>query len=282
MRLITSLCLLSAALIPASRAAAQDASDLAKELSNPVSSLISVPFQYNYDSGIGPDGDGHRSTVNFQPVIPITLNENWNLVSRSIVPFIDQSDVIPGTSQSGMGDIVQSFFLSPSTPTKGGLIWGAGPVFLLPTGDDNLGADQFAAGLTGVVLKQSGPWTFGALGNHLWDVGGGSDPTDISTTFFQPFVNYTTADALTVALNAEANYDWDRDEASVPVNLVVSKVTKIGANTVSIGGGLRYWVDAPPDGPEGLGGAADRDLPVPEITDQPFALAFAARSRAMP
>lgn len=82
MRLITSLCLLSAALAPASQVAAQDASDLAKELSNPVSSLISVPFQYNYDSGIGPDSDGHRSTVNFQPVIPITLNENWNLVSR--------------------------------------------------------------------------------------------------------------------------------------------------------------------------------------------------------
>lgn len=245
-----------ALLVSVAPLAAQDSTDLAKQLSNPVSSLNSVPFQYNYDSGMGPDGDGHRSTVNFQPVVPIRLNSDWNLVSRTIVPFIDQTDVSPGTSQSGMGDIVQSFFLSPSQPTKAGLIWGAGPVFLLPTAEDGLGGDQFAAGLTGVVPKQSGPWTFGGLGNHLWDVGGGSDPTDISATFFQPFVNYTTADALTITLNAEATYDWVHDEASVPLNMVATKVTKLGANTISVGGGLRYWVDAPPNGPEGWGARA--------------------------
>lgn len=256
MKNLVSFGLISAGLLVAAPAAAQDSSDLAKQLSNPVSSLVSVPFQYNYDSGLGPDGDGHRSVVNFQPVIPIELNSDWNLVSRTIVPFIDQSDVIPGTSQSGLGDIVQSFFLSPSQPTKGGLIWGAGPVFLLPTGEDGLGADQFAAGPTGVVLKQSGPWTFGALGNHLWDVGGGSDATDISTTFLQPFVNYTTPDALTIAFNAEATYDWVAEEASIPLNLTATQVTKLGGNTISIGGGLRYWADAPPGGPEGWGARA--------------------------
>ena len=197
--------LLSAALVFSSTpATAEDDTELAKQLSNPVSSLVSVPFQFNYDSGYGPDGNGHRTTVNFQPVVPIRLNDDWNLISRSIVPFIDQSDIRPGTSQSGVGDIVQSFFISPNQRTESGLIWGAGPVFLLPTGDDGLGADQFAAGLTGVVLKQTGPWTFGVLANHMWDVGGGSDPTDISATFVQPFINYTTPDAVTFAVLLDA------------------------------------------------------------------------------
>ncbi|WP_299839974.1 transporter [uncultured Paracoccus sp.] len=244
------------ALLAAPAAFAQDVSDLAKDLSNPVASLISVPYQLNYDSGIGPDGNGTRSTLNVQPVVPFSLGEDWNLISRTIIPFVHVSDIVPGESRSGMGDVVQSFFLSPKAPTDGGLIWGAGPVFLLPTATNDLGADQFAAGVTGVVLKQSGPWTFGALANHLWDVGGGSDATDISATFFQPFVSYSTPDAMTISFNAEATYDWVQNEGSLPLNLVASKVVKVGPNLLSVGGGIRYWADAPENGPDGWGARA--------------------------
>lgn len=235
------------------QASAQDNSELAKQLSNPIASLISVPFQYNYDENIGTSGQGTRHTVNFQPVVPISLNDNWNLISRTIVPFIDQSDVVPGTSQSGVGDVVQSLFFSPKAPTQNGLIWGVGPVFLLPTATDDLGADQFAAGITGVGLKQTGPWTFGMLFNHLWDVGGGSNPTDISSTFVQPFVSYTTAEAWTFTANSETTYDHIGDEASIPINFTVTKVTKLGKNLVSVGGGIRYWADTPATGADDWG-----------------------------
>src|SRR5688572_19920508 len=151
-----------------SPASAQDA-DLAKQLSNPIASLISVPFQFNYDSGFGPN-DGDRVTLNIQPVIPISLNEDWNMISRTIVPVIWQEDIAgPSGDQFGLGDTVQSLFFSPKAPGPGGIIWGVGPVFLLPTGTDPLlGGEKWGAGPTGVVLKQSGPWTYGMLANHIW------------------------------------------------------------------------------------------------------------------
>ncbi|MGE6784520.1 transporter [Ensifer adhaerens] len=232
---------------------AQDA-DLAKQLSNPVASLISVPFQFNYDRGFGPD-DGHRMTVNIQPVIPFSLNEDWNVISRTIVPVISQSDVAGDSgNQFGLGDTVQSFFFSPKQPGPDGLIWGVGPVFLLPTGTDELlGSEKWGVGPTAVALKQEGPWTVGALANHIWSVAGDHNREDVSSTFLQPFLTYTTDDAWTFALNTESTYDWKGDQWSVPINFQVSKVVKFGEQPVSFQAGARYWAVAPDNGPEGWG-----------------------------
>lgn len=232
---------------------AEDA-DLAKQLSNPVASLISVPFQFNYDRGYGPN-DGNREVLNIQPVVPITLNADWNVISRTIMPVIWQNDIAgPSGHQFGFGDITQSFFFSPSKPTESGIIWGAGPVFLIPTGtNDLLGADKWGAGPTIVVLKQDGPWTFGALANHIWSFAGDEDRPDVSNTFLQPFISYTTHDAWTFSLNTESTYDWKSEEWSVPINFQVSKLVKFGAQPVSLSAGARYWATAPENGPEGWG-----------------------------
>jgi hypothetical protein len=217
--------------------------------------LLSVPFQLNYDEKIGPKDDGSRWLLNFQPVIPISLSEDWNLISRTIVPVIDQDDIFPGAgSQTGTGDVVQSLFFSPVKPTEGGWIWGAGPVFLLPTGsDDLLTADKWGAGPTAVALKQQGPWTYGMLTNHIWSFAGDDDRADISTTFLQPFVSYTTPTAWTYSLQTETTYDWENAQWAVPINAVVTKVTKIGDQLVSVGAGVRYWAESPESGPEGWG-----------------------------
>jgi len=228
-----------------------DDAELATKLSNPVSSLISVPFQFNWDHEIGPGRDGRRFQLNVQPVIPAQLNADWTLISRVIFPVVDQHVPFIGDgSQSGIGDITGEFFFVPSQPAPGGIIWGAGPAILIPTGTDFISGDKWALGPTAIVLRQASGWTYGALANHLWSIGG-SGSQDISNTFFQPFLSYTTRDAWTFGLNAESSYDWKHSEWTVPINATASKLIRIGKQPLSIGVGARYYADSPATGPHG-------------------------------
>jgi hypothetical protein len=246
---------------------AQDDADLAQQLTNPLADLISMPIQGNMDFGVGPGG-GHRVFTNIQPVIPFSLNENWNLISRTVLPVVDQNGIDFAGDRSdafGLGDTVQSFFFSPKQTEP--FIWGIGPVFLLPTATNgSLGAEKWGAGPTGVILKIDGPWTYGVLVNHLWDVtdqrgagntyiplpGGGvaSLSNDINLTLVQPFLSYTTDTATTFTINSESTYNWTSHQWTVPINLQVSQLIKPGKVPISVYAGVRYYVERPAQGPE--------------------------------
>jgi hypothetical protein len=231
--------------------------DLAKQLSNPLAALISVPFQFNYDGGYG-SADGDKAFVNVQPVIPISISDEWNVISRTIVPIVWQDDVAGNSGrQTGLGDTLQSAFFSPKAPVSsaiGSVIWGVGPVVALPTATDNLlGTGKLSLGPTAVALVQEGPWTYGALTNHLWSVAGEGGRSDVNSTFIQPFVAYTTPTAWTFALNSESSYNWQSSEWSVPVNGMVSKLVSIGSQKMQLQLGGRYWAESPASGPEGVG-----------------------------
>ena len=226
-------------------AAESNVDELASQLSNPIAALISVPFQYNYSREYGDDGE--RSLLNIQPVVPISISEDWNLISRTIVPIIQQSNIRPGGDQFGLGDILQSAWFSPKAPTASGLVWGIGAAGLLPTDTDNLGGDTWAFGPTIVALKQTGPWTYGFLVNQLWDTSG---PADISAMYLQPFLTKGLGEGRTLALNTESTYNWIAHDWTVPINLAYSKVSKWGSQMVSNQIGAGVYVAAPSGGPD--------------------------------
>ena len=231
------------------RATADDdtSSDLAKKLSNPVSNLISLPLQFNYDCCYGAEDSG-RVTLNVQPVIPFRIGGDWNLIVRTILPVIDQGELAPGQGQHfGFGDTVQSFFFSPN-PEPGGIIWAVGPVFLWPTATDPaLGSGKWGAGPTALILKQQSGWTYGLLANHIWSYGGQSARADISNTSIQPFVGFTWPDTTTLTLNSETTYAWENDQWTVPLNLTVSHIFALGSQRTSFQLGARYYAAAPDD-----------------------------------
>jgi len=253
-RLYLYALLLTASPSLAETESATEAEELAKKLANPIASLISVPFQLNYEKNIGPLDDGDRTTLNIQPVVPFSLNDDWNIISRTILPLVSQSDIAPGLgSQSGTGDIVQSVFFSPKAASSGGWIWGAGPAFLIPTGSNTyLTADKWAAGPTAVALKQQGPWTYGALANHLWSFAGDDARQDLSNTFLQPFVSYTTPQGVSYTLQTESTYNWKDSQWTIPIYAGAAKVLRVGNQMLQVGGGLRYYAESSDNGAKDL------------------------------
>jgi hypothetical protein len=223
--------------------------ELAKKLQNPVASLISVPIQNNWDFGIGP-ADAMKYTCNIQPVVPISISKDWNLIIRTIMPVIYAEEPVKGFGdKSGLGDVTQSFFFSPKEPV-GGWILGAGPVALWPTATDSvLGASQWGAGPTVVALQQQHGFTYGILANHIWSYTGWG-PRNVNATFLQPFVSFTTKKFTTFSVNTESTYDWQGSQWTVPVNFMVQQLVKIGKQPIAFQIGYRYYAEKPDGGPD--------------------------------
>jgi hypothetical protein len=227
-----------------------ETADLAKQLSNPIASLVSVPFQFNWEQNVGPS-ELTRFILNVQPVMPFTVNENVNLIVRLIAPLVSQPPLFDGGMATfGMGDITTSFFISPSKSTR--LIWGAGPVIVLPsTSEPTLGTGKWSAGPTIVALKQAGPWTVGALWNQVWSFSGDRTRSDVNQMFFQPFVSYQATHTITLTAQSETTANWEVDEGrwTVPFNVVVSKLSSFGTFPASYQLGFGVFPVHPDVGP---------------------------------
>lgn len=221
------------------------AQDLADKLANPVASMISLPFQNNTDWGIG-TYNGSKNTLNIQPVIPIKLSAGINLITRYILPVIDQRNVTGlSTHQFGLSDLTVSAWLSPAQP-KNGLIWGAGPVLLIPTAtNEYLGTKKFGVGPTALLLKQMHGNTVGFLMNQIWSIAGDDDRQDISQLFFQPFFAHSFPTGATIGGNLELTQNWKDETTLLFINPTISGITKIGEQPMQLVIGPRIPLSGP-------------------------------------
>lgn len=230
---------------PPAPAAEGEGAGLAKKLANPISDLVSVPFQFNWEQGVGPD-DQTRFILNVQPVMPFSLNTDWNMITRVIMPFVSQPPLAAGgTPAFGLSDLTTSFFFSPTKVNK--FVLGVGPVFTLPsTTIPTIGSEKWAIGPTVIILKQTGPWTYGALWNQLWSYAGNSSRDDVNQMFLQPFLAYNTKSLVTYTLQSESSANWNADDTwTIPINVIVSKLSSFGAFPASYFIGLGVFAASP-------------------------------------
>ncbi len=223
--------------------------DLAKATQNPLASMISLPFQNNTNFGIGPDDDT-QNILNIQPVLPFSLGEDWNFVTRTIIPVISQPGVAPGESRTnGLGDVTFTGWVSPKNFGK--WIWGVGGALVLPTATDAaLGNDKWSVGPSVVVLTMPGKWVIGSLVSNVWSVGGSGDQ-DVNFFTWQYFINYNMDNGwyLTSAPIITANWEADSDNTwTVPFGGGVGRIFRIGKQPLNAQVSAYYNVEKPASG----------------------------------
>jgi len=240
---------LATALLTAGLARAEmSAEELAKLAQNPVGNLISLPFQNNTNFNVGPLS-GTQNILNIQPVIPISVNKDWNIITRTILPVVSMPSLAVGEDRTnGLGDTTFTAFLSPAQPD--GLIWGAGPVFQLPTDTNDLGNKNWGMGASAVVLKleKGNPWVYGVLVNNVWSFSSDKRGGAYNALLAQPFLNYnlpggtylTSSPVITANWKAASDQRW-----TVPLGLGIGHIFHLGKLPVNAQFGGYYNVVHP-------------------------------------
>ena len=209
---------------------------LAKAAQNPIADLISFPLQNNTAFGIGPYQRAQNELL-IEPVIPLHITKDWNLITRTIWPQIVQPDSTqPTQGWTGFGDLNPSFFFSPSAPHK--LTWGAGPTFVLPWATaEQLGQGKFSMGPGVVALTMPGHWVIGTLVNNIFSVEGPHERANVNQMLLQYFINYNFKHGWYVTSAPIITANWEATKGNVwtvPFGGGVGRIMKIGNQPVNI------------------------------------------------
>jgi hypothetical protein len=232
---------------PETPAGEHDATTLAKQTQNPVADLVSIPFQFNFNSG-GAFGDRSNILLNVQPVIPINVTPEWNVIARPIVPFV----TVPqprGDSDGGLGDINLELFATPAN--AGSIVWGVGPIFSFPTATlDEVATGSWGIGPAGLVLYQAGPWVVGALATQTWTISDFGDERDLDAFLLQPFANYNFGKGWAIGSAPIITASWDAPSNgwTVPLGGGLIWTTEIGGQAMNLGAHYYYNVERPDEG----------------------------------
>ncbi|MBJ6134501.1 transporter [Ochrobactrum sp. Q0168] len=230
------------------QSANDDIDELARKVSNPASFMISVPVHSDLDFGSG-SGKVRGFSLDIEPVIPMRLNDRWNVISHTDIPLVYSNPLGEVGSSFGLGDITQTFSFTPSA--HGPIIWAIGPQLSFPTAtDDLLGSGKFSLGPSGLLLYQSSAITTGLSANHIWSVLGSDSRPDVNQTELQPFIAWHIGKGRTISANLDADYDWTADQWTVPVSGSFSKIVKLDDQTMSLSLGAKYWLEGPDEGPK--------------------------------
>lgn len=210
--------------------AGASAQELADKLANPVASLISVPLQNNLTYGIGPY-NGSKYQINIQPVIPFKLSENLNLITRYILPVVDQQDVIAENSHEfGLSDATVTAFFAPKTK---GIILGVGPAFLVPTATEKfLGTEKFGVGPSVLVMHQGKGLSIGFIANQIWSVAGNENRADFNQFYTQIFLTHSYKSGASLGITSEITQNWEGNTTLITLSPNVGAITKLGGQTM--------------------------------------------------
>ena len=227
------------------------AADLARAAQNPVADLVSLPFQNNTNFNFGPEEET-QNVLNVQPVWPVSISADTNLITRTIVPIISQPELFAGGDrENGIGDVQFTAFYSPKKPTSDGLIWGAGPVLVMDTATDKvLGSGKWSAGPSVVLLKMKGAWVIGTLAQNVWDFSGDDNREGVNQFLMQPFINYNFphTPGCYVSFSPVITANWKADSENtwtVPLGGAIGQIIRWGRQPINIQAGAYYNIEKP-------------------------------------